>query len=130
MRARRVIGGAALFIAGALAGAAALAWAQASPRMSATALVDVTTDELRWARTRVRVNLDTWEPGAEVGRHRHPGPTIIYVLEGTLEETREGGTRTLRAGDAIWNPGRATHNVRNRSDHPARALAVHLDPGR
>lgn len=130
MTARRAVAAGAIFAAGVLAGAAALAGAQVSSRMGARALLDLTTDELRWARTHVQVNLDTWEPRAEVGRHRHPGPTIMYVLEGELEETREGGTRTLRAGDVVWNPGKTTHNVRNRSDHPARALAVHLDPGR
>jgi len=121
----------AVFTAGALAGAAAagarLAWAQ--PRMSAQVLLDVVTTELRWARTRVRVNLDTWEPGSETGRHRHPGPAVLFVLEGELEEAA-ATPRTLKAGDAVFNPGQRPHNVRNRGDRVARALAVHLDPGR
>ena len=119
-----------VFIAGALTGVAALAWAVGPPKMSATVLLNLMTDELRWATTSVRVNLDTWEPGSEAGRHHHPGPTIIYVLEGELEETREGATRTLKAGQAVWNRGKIPHNVVNRTDRPARALAIHLDPGR
>ena len=92
--------------------------------------MNIVTDELRWAKTNVRVNLDTWEPGSETARHQHPGPAIIYVLEGELEETRDGEARTLKAGQVVWNPGKTPHNVKNRSDRPARALAVHLDPGR
>lgn len=127
---RRGLAAASIFAAGALAGAAVLAWAQSGPRMIAAVLLDVTTDELRWAKTSVRVNLDTWEPGSATGVHRHPGPAILYVLEGELEETREGGTRTLKAGQAVWNRGKIPHDVLNRTGQTARALAIHLDPGR
>lgn len=122
---------ATIFAAGALTGALALAAAPAAPRMSAQVLLSVVSDELHWKHTQVRVNLDTWEPGSETGRHQHPGPGLLYVLEGELEEVRaDATTRPLRAGEAVWNRGRSSHNVRNRSDRVARALAVHLDPGR
>ncbi len=127
---RRVLAAASIFAAGALVGAAVLAWAQGGPRMTAAVLLDVTTDELRWAKTSVRVNLDTWEPGSATRVHLHPGPAILYVLEGELEETREGGTRTLKAGQAVWNRGKIPHDVLNRTGQTARALAIHLDPGR
>ena len=120
-----------LFAAGVLVGAAGLALAQgAAPRMSAQVLLDIVTTELRWARTNVRANLDVWEPGSETGRHQHPGPALLYVLDGELEEMSDAGTRTLKAGQVVWNTGKTAHNVRNRADRPARALAVHLDPGR
>lgn len=127
---RRILTGASIFAAGALAGAVALAWAVGPPKMSAAVLLDITTEELRWAKTNVRVNLDTWEPGSATGAHQHPGPAILHVLEGELEETREGATRTLKAGQTVWNRGKIQHNVVNRTDRPARALAIHLDPGR
>lgn len=130
LRRQRVLAGALLFAAGALAGATALALAQAVPRVSAKVVLDTTTDELRWARTSVRVLLDTWEPGAATGRHAHPGPAILYVLEGELEETQDGGTRTLRAGDAVWNRARLPHDVRNLGARTARAVAIHLEPDR
>ncbi len=60
----------------------------------------------------------------------HPGPAILDVLEGELEKTREGTTRTLKAGRAVWNRGKIPHDVLNRTDRPARALAIHLDCGR
>jgi quercetin dioxygenase-like cupin family protein len=101
---------------------------QAKPRMWADRLLDVVTDELP-RKARVVVNLDHWDPGAEGGRHTHPGPTVIIVLEGELEETMaDGRTRTLRPGQAVWDGARTTHNVRNLSGQPARAVAVHLDP--
>jgi quercetin dioxygenase-like cupin family protein len=52
------------------------------------------------------------------------------MLDGELEEILgDGRTRTLKPGQALWNHSRTKHNVRNRSSQPARALAVHLDPG-
>ena len=127
---RRFLANALTFAAGALAGAAVLAWSQAPPKMSANVLLNIVTDELRWAKTNVRVHLDTWEPGSATGAHQHPGPAILHLLEGELEETREGATRTLKAGQTVWDRGKIPHNVANRTDRPARALAIHLDPGR
>jgi len=96
--------------------------------MWADRILDVATEEIP-LRTRVWTNLDHWDPGAETGRHTHPGPTVFVLLEGELEETlADGRTRTLKAGQASWKPARTEHNVRNRGDKPARALAVHLDP--
>ena len=131
--ARRALLLAVVFGAGALAGATALAVSLAlaqTPRMSAQVLLDVVTTELRWARTNVRVNLDTWEPGSETGRHEHAGPAILYVVDGELEEIGAGPARTLKTGQAVFNGGKTPHNVRNRGDRVARVLAVHLDPGR
>lgn len=130
MKRRRLLAGVAIFAAGALAGAAALGWAVGPPKMSAAVLLDITTEELRWAKTNVRVNLDTWEPGSATGAPHHPGPAILHVLEGELEETGEGATRTLKAGQTVWNRGKIPQDVVNRTDRPARALAIHLDPGR
>lgn len=103
---------------------------QAKPRMWADVLLDLSTDEIP-KRTRVHTNLNHWEPGAETGRHAHPGPTVFVMLDGELEETlADGKKRTLRAGQGLWKPPRTDHNVRNVADRPARALAVHLDPAR
>jgi len=90
-------------------------------------LLQVTTDQIP-RKVAVRVNDDHWESHAETGTHRHPGPTIIYVLEGELSETTREGTATLKAGQAVWRVARHEHDVRNLSARPARALAIHLDP--
>ena len=114
-----------VFIVGILVGQAG---GQAKPRMWADRALDVVTDELP-RRARIVANLDHWEPGAETGRHTHPGPTVFVLLEGELEETlADGRTRTLRANQGFWKPARTEHNVRNVSGRPARALAIHIDP--
>ncbi len=100
---------------------------ESKPRMWSNALLRMTTDQIP-RRTALRVNDDHWEPGAETGRHRHPGPTIIYVLEGTLSETTPQGTTLLKAGQVVWRPAGHEHDVSNRTGRPARALAIHLDP--
>jgi quercetin dioxygenase-like cupin family protein len=101
---------------------------QAIPRMWAETLLEVSTHEIP-KPTRVQVKLDRWEPGTETGRHSHPGPAVFIMIEGELEEIRQGGgTRTLGPGQVFWNPGRTEHNVRNLSGRTARAVVVHLDP--
>ncbi len=113
-----------------LAFVAGVAVGQTKPRMWADVLLDVTTDQIP-KRTHVRANLDHWEPGAETGRHEHPGPVVFVLLDGELEETlTDGSKRTIKSGQAFWKPPRQAHNVKNVSDKPARALAVHLDPAR
>lgn len=103
---------------------------QATPRMRADVLLDLSTDEIP-KRARVHANLDHWEPGAQTGRHSHPGPTLFVMLDGELEEVLGAGrTRTLKAGQAYWKRAGTEHDVKNVSARPARALAVHLDPAR
>ena len=100
------------------------------PRMWADVLLDLVTDGIP-RKTRVHTNLDHWEAGGESGRHTHPGPTPIVVLEGELSEwVPIGPANTLVAGRAYWRPAHQEHNVRNLSGQPARAIAVHLDPVR
>ena len=106
---------------------AAPAGSQGKPRMWANVLLRMATDEIPRTAA-LQVNDDHWDAGAETGRHRHPGPAIIYILEGELSETAPEGTTTLKAGEAVWRPARQEHNVRNVSGRPARALAIHLDP--
>ncbi len=113
-----------VFGAGCWAGSAL---GQPKPRMWADTLLQITAGGVP-KKVALRVNDDHWEPGAEGGRHRHPGPTIIYVLDGELSEATAAGTTVLKAGQAVWRPAGHEHNVKNMTTRPARALAVHLDP--
>src|SRR5262249_6354014 len=79
------------FVAGLVAGQVG---AQAKPRMWADVVLDVVTDEIP-RRTRVHVNVDHWDPGAETGRHTHPGPVVFVMLEGELLETRADGSTNV-----------------------------------
>lgn len=70
-----------------------------------------------------------YPPGGSSKPHRHPGPVIGYVLEGTFEfQVNDGPLQTLHAGEAFYEPARALHQVsRNASKtEPARILAYML----
>ena len=113
------------FVGGVLVGQAG---GQAKPRMWADRVLDIVTDELP-RKARIVANLDHWEAGADSGRHTHPGPTVLVLLEGELEETlADGRTRTLKAGQALWTRGQLGHHVRNVGGRPAHAVAIHIDP--
>jgi quercetin dioxygenase-like cupin family protein/uncharacterized membrane protein YphA (DoxX/SURF4 family) len=63
--------------------------------------------------------------------HRHPGPVVVYVLEGEVEMQIEGGPlKTYRKGETFFEPPGALHTVsRNPSQtEPARFLAFLLSP--
>lgn len=124
---RRLVVALLCVAAGAAAGWSARAvWSQA-PRMTTDVLLTRTTDEIP-RRVALRVHLNRWDPGAETGRHDHPGPVLHYVLEGEVESVRDDGTEVFRAGEVRWERARMPHNVRNVSRRPARLLTIHLDP--
>lgn len=55
-------------------------------------------------------------PGGAVGRHFHPGPELIYVLEGALMLEHDGHPPvTLKAGDSAHIAAKHVHNARNAS---------------
>ena len=55
-------------------------------------------------------------PAGVAGRHHHPGPELLYVLEGSLILEPEGQPPvTLKAGESSHLPARHIHNVRNAS---------------
>ena len=48
------------------------------------------------------------------GRHFHPGPVYVYVLEGTLTiETDGSGTRAIKAGELYKEPLGLVMQARN-----------------
>jgi quercetin dioxygenase-like cupin family protein len=71
----------------------------------------------------------TIAPGASGSRHRHPGPTFVYVLEGAVEIELEGApAKTYRAGETFYeDPHQLNISTRNGSKaEPARILVYHL----
>ncbi|AGB37151.1 cupin domain-containing protein [Natronococcus occultus] len=78
------------------------------------ATFDVTYDD---AEDPITVNLEdastvvlaeaVWEEGARSGWHRHPGMSIVRMLEGEIDHTMEDDcvSRTYEAGDAWIDPG-------------------------
>ncbi len=64
-------------------------------------------------------------PGGQVGRHMHPMPLFVYMLEGTLSIEMDGhGTHTFSAGQGFAEVTNHWHNGRNLTDRPVRFLIV------
>ena len=64
------------------------------------------------------------EPGASSGPEpmRHPGEELVYLLEGAMCFTVDGGAIHLAAGDSIHFRTDRPHTWENPSEQPARAL--------
>ncbi len=79
-----------------------------------------------WGATAVEVS---YAPGGSTGAHRHPGITIVYVLEGEIRsKVGDEPERTYMAGQMFLETPNQLHAVsRNASaTKPARILAVLL----
>jgi len=57
----------------------------------------------------VRMVVVTLAPGEVSGAHRHPIPTIAYVLEGEISSTFEGKREIKRKGEAFWEDPNGLH---------------------
>lgn len=69
----------------------------------------------------------TFEPGARTGLHRHDAPLFVYVLEGTITVTYDGGVvKELSAGMGFLEAIGTAHEGENRTDGPVRLLAVNV----
>lgn len=63
--------------------------------------------------------------GGQVGRHLHPNPLFVYILEGALTIEMEGhGTHTFSAGEGLAEVVNTWHNGRNLGDTPVKFLIV------
>jgi quercetin dioxygenase-like cupin family protein len=64
-------------------------------------------------------------PGGESGRHMHPVPTYVYVVEGTLTvEMDDGSPRRYAAGTGFLESMNTWHNGKNLGQAPVKALVV------
>lgn len=74
------------------------------------------------------------EPNGQTGRQRHPVPTFIYVLEGTLTTNSEGGrvgvagVQYHTAGQSYSNPVGVWYNHSNNSREPVKYLLLFIAP--
>jgi quercetin dioxygenase-like cupin family protein len=65
------------------------------------------------------------DPGGETGRHKHPAPAFMYVMEGTLVVEQDDGTVTVcHAGDALLEDAETWFNNKNPGDTPTRFFSV------
>ena len=64
-------------------------------------------------------------PGKESGRHMHPAPTYVYVLEGTLTvEFEDGARQSFKAGSGFLEGMNTWHNAKNLGETTAKILVV------
>ena len=64
-------------------------------------------------------------PGGETGRHMHPYPAFVYVLEGAIDVEMDGGiVHTYKAGGSFIEVVNIWHNGKNRGTTPAKVLVV------
>lgn len=61
---------------------------------------------------KLMVNFIRFEPNSEAALHWHDEEQIAFVLEGELEFTVAGETRTMRRGDAVVIPPNVPHGAR------------------
>ena len=74
--------------------------------------------------TAVRLDIG---PGGETGRHMHPYPTLVYVLEGEIEVDMDGGmVHSYKAGDSFLMVVNTWTNAKNTGTMPARVLVVYI----
>ena len=74
--------------------------------------------------TAVRLEIGS---GGETGRHMHPYPTLVYVLEGAIEVATAGGVvQRYKAGDAFLMVVNTWTNAKNKERMPAKILVVYV----
>jgi quercetin dioxygenase-like cupin family protein len=76
-------------------------------------------------RSQITALLIEIAPGGETGRHQHPAPTFVYVLEGTVTIDVEGHPQAVHtAGQGFLEANNVWHNGRNRGTTPLKLLVV------
>ena len=66
-------------------------------------------------------------PGASTTLHRHPVPSVAYMLQGELEVQADGGiVNRYKAGDAFLETVGRSHQGRNVGAIPVRILVTYI----
>jgi quercetin dioxygenase-like cupin family protein len=75
--------------------------------------------------SQMNVWIADWAPSADTGRHVHPTPRFVYVLEGTITMEMEGKpAQSFKAGQSFVEMPNMVHAVKNTSTaEPAKSLA-------
>ena len=74
--------------------------------------------------TAVRLDIG---PGGETGRHMHPYPTLVYVLEGAIDVETDGGlVHSYKAGDSFLMAVNTWTNAKTKGPTPAKVLVVYV----
>ena len=67
------------------------------------------------------------EPGASIGKHRHPGFEVGYVAQGEMDLMVEGEPpKHLKAGDSYAIATRVPHDGQNTGAAPAKVIVTYV----
>jgi quercetin dioxygenase-like cupin family protein len=102
---------------------------QSSATVAGVAIAYPKTDSAEVTALRLEIG-----PGGETGRHMHPFPTFVYVLEGAINVEMDGGAaHSYKAGDSFLEVVNTWHNGKNNGTTTAKVLVVfvgvHGKPG-
>jgi len=104
--------------------------AQQAPKVSPVvkATATATGQKLQYPQTdkpEIESVLIEIAPGGESGRHMHPVPTYVYVLEGTLTVDMDNESpREYAAGSGFLESLNTWHNGKNLGQAPVKVLVV------
>lgn len=66
-------------------------------------------------------------PGAETPWHRHPVPSLAYIISGELEVTvKDGKKKTFKSGDAFAEVINTWHSGKNIGDEPVKLVVFYV----
>lgn len=108
---------------------AARAQAQTPPSSPPTSVFQHDLPNLTMEGWEVNVNWVDYPPGRVGSAHRHPGFTLVYVLEGSVIAKVSGQQeRTFKAGEMFYEPPGSVHEVSKNASQtePARLLALNF----
>jgi quercetin dioxygenase-like cupin family protein len=92
-----------------------------------TTRTDVVRSDLSIPGREVIQVLVEFQPGVIAARHSHPGEEVAYVVTGVLEYRLDGRPpATVRAGQSLFIPAGAVHEVRNIGSGNAAELATYI----
>jgi quercetin dioxygenase-like cupin family protein len=78
-------------------------------------------------RAEITSVVGTIQPGTQTELHKNPFPTYVYVLEGEIEVSADGGSpQRFGQGDAYLASVNRRHSIANGSAAPARLLKVFI----
>ena len=81
---------------------------------------------LKTDKPEIEVMLVEIKPGGQSGRHMHPVPTLVYVIEGTLTvELDDVSRHTCQAGNAVLEVINTWHNARNMGRKSLKLLVIY-----
>jgi quercetin dioxygenase-like cupin family protein len=113
---------AGLVVVGFVAAASGL-WAQ-NPGIKRTV---VFTGDVSVPGREARIASVEIAPGANAGRHTHPGDEITYVMEGQGELLIDGEpTLKFKAGDGFVVKAGLKHDARNTGTQPLKLAAIYV----